>query len=427
MSNLIIHLLQSAIGIGLFYGVYWLLLRNMKWFSLNRILIILFLLLSVLLPFITISGQVPVIPVELHSMEVMNTSSSVSNPQSEMSHGTGISYISILSIIYISGATFFLLRFFYSLLQLTVMYVCSPRVRKNNFIVVLRPGKQSPFTFFNLLFVSEEKFYSENFHKILLHESVHHKQWHSLDNIVLELISIIQWFNPFVWLFRKALKTQHEYLADRSVINKGVCRLSYQKILFEESVGVALNLTSNFHYSLLKQRLKMMTLEKNKNKEYIRYLLLAPMVLVVSLFLMGHSGSNAIANDPIDAAPEYKEGQENLMFYLQSNARYPQTARKNNLQATVYVNFEVAASGEVNKIWVAENAHDAHALFDELIVVAQGSSGTPSEATSGSEALEDMQTEAVRLVEGLGDFTPARYNEAPVKAIVCLPVTFVVQ
>ena len=171
----------------------------------------------------------------------------------------------------------------------------------------------------------------------------------------------------------------------------------------------------------------MMTLEKNKNKEYIRYLLLAPMVLVVSLFLMGHSGSNAIANDPIDAAPEYKEGQENLMFYLQSNARYPQTARKNNLQATVYVNFEVAASGEVNKIWVAENAHDAHALFDELIVVAQGSSGTPSEATSGSEALEDMQTEAVRLVEGLGDFTPARYNEAPVKAIVCLPVTFVVQ
>ena len=424
MSNLSFHLLQSGIGIALFYVAYWFLLRNLKWFSFNRMLIITFLLLAVLLPFVSLPGEISAMPLVLPSVEMMHTAPAAQTVQPDISNASGVSILSILSIIYISGATFFLLRFLYSLLQLAVMYVGSSRVRKGGFIIVLQPGEQSPFAFFNLLFVSEAKYRSEKFNEILMHESVHRGQWHSLDIIILELISIVQWFNPFVWLFRRALKSQHEYLADRGVIEKGVCRLSYQKILFEESVGVALNLTSNFNYSLLKQRLKMMTLEKTKKRAYVRYLLLAPMVIMVSFFLLGHSGKNSLAGEPLDVLPEYKEGQQALMLYLQSNLRYPQSARAQNLQTTVYVNFEVDTGGKVGEAWVAEDATGADVILEQLVVVAHGAAG---EAATGSRALEDLQAETLRVVKGMGDFTPAQRNESPVKAVVCLPVRFAIQ
>jgi hypothetical protein len=95
--------------------------------------------------------------------------------------------------------------------------------------------------------------------ELLLHEEAHCLQYHSIDIIIIELIYVFLWFNPAIWLFKKALLLNHEYLADNIVLKKNDL-VNYQQLLLNIVLQNNSNyLVSNFKYSSIKSRLEMMT------------------------------------------------------------------------------------------------------------------------------------------------------------------------
>jgi TonB family protein len=91
------------------------------------------------------------------------------------------------------------------------------------------------------------------------HEVEHVKQGHSLDVIILELLTVFQWFNPFMWMLNRAIRETHEFLADQAVLTNGVSRGEYKLLLLNQFVGDQLVIANNFNYSLIKKRIKMMS------------------------------------------------------------------------------------------------------------------------------------------------------------------------
>ncbi len=115
--------------------------------------------------------------------------------------------LNILTIIYIGGATYFCLRFLSNIARIYFLYFRFPKYKFNEFKAVILDNDQAPFTFFNLLFISRSDYESGNTDEIIVHEKAHRDEYHSFDIILLEIMTIIQWFNPFVWLFRLSLKS----------------------------------------------------------------------------------------------------------------------------------------------------------------------------------------------------------------------------
>ena len=283
------YLLKSATAISVFYSMYWLLLRNETYFKLNRAYLILSIAISMLAPLL-----------KFNIFE--RTSNSIGNiiqPIVITTKGVIASNnnsLSILSIIYISGVVFFTLHLLTKLSRVYYLYARFPKVQYNGFRTVLVDSNISPFTFFSILFLSRSDFENGNITEMVIHEKAHKEQLHSLDVILLELVTIVQWFNPFIWLIRMAIKSEHEFLADSKVIEKGYDKVAYQTLLFEKSLGViGLGVTNNFNYSLLKTRLKMMTIKKSGSKAIAKYLLSLPLILSMCFVLT--TNLNAIAQE----------------------------------------------------------------------------------------------------------------------------------
>ncbi|WP_116495448.1 M56 family metallopeptidase [Balneicella halophila] len=174
---------------------------------------------------------------------------------------------------YFIGMLFFSFRFLYRYMQI--------RNIKNNgklfFIdgveVVSTNESMAPFSFLNTIFIPQDLMDEEGYRQIILHEMEHVKQRHSYDILILEILTIIQWCNPFVWLLKRAVHENHEYLADNAVLATGVKRGNYKLLLLNQCMGDTIFIASPFNYSLIKNRIKMMNKIKSPKIANLKYLL----------------------------------------------------------------------------------------------------------------------------------------------------------
>jgi TonB family protein len=116
---------------------------------------------------------------------------------------------------------------------------------------------------------------------MLEHEKQHIYQGHTFDVLVLEFVAVFQWFNPFFWMFRRALRENHEFLADQAVISHGTAPSRYKQILLNQYVGEQIVLANNFNYSLIKTRIRMISKIKSRKIANVKFLV--GIVLAVSL------------------------------------------------------------------------------------------------------------------------------------------------
>jgi TonB family protein len=127
------------------------------------------------------------------------------------------------------------------------------------FNIVFLDTETTPFSFLSYVFVGRNSIQDTDYNRMLAHELEHIKQGHSFDVIILELLTAFQWFNPFMWVLRRAIRENHEYLADQAVLNSGVSCGEYKKLLINQFVGGQLVIANNFNYSIIKNRIKMMS------------------------------------------------------------------------------------------------------------------------------------------------------------------------
>jgi hypothetical protein len=127
-----------------------------------------------------------------------------------------------------------------------------------------------PFSFFNVVFINPKFHTQDDLPEILAHEKVHIRENHWFDLLFIELLTVIFWFNPFIWFFERSIKQNHEYLADKSVLSNGHSVSRYQAILVNQLMGMQIiGITNNLNFALNTNRLKMMT--KKKTPKIKRY------------------------------------------------------------------------------------------------------------------------------------------------------------
>jgi TonB family protein len=263
MNSAVNYIIESGVSLALLSLIYVLFLRKETFFRINRLFLLGSVLFSVILPVIKLRIFAPqsVILSEITVTPYRNLLESIT----VYSHGLSgtveqaVLSANLLIYFYIAGVAFFFGRFLFRILQLLLIIRRNGVQSANGFKLVILEKETSPYSFMNYIFVSQSLMQSRGYDKMIEHEVEHVKQGHSLDVIILELLTVFQWFNPFMWMLNRAIRETHEFLADQAVLSKGVSRGEYKLLLLNQFVGGQLVIANNFNYSLIKNRIKMMS------------------------------------------------------------------------------------------------------------------------------------------------------------------------
>jgi hypothetical protein len=189
----------------------------------------------------------------------------------------------LLSYIYLIGVLVFGLKFILQILLLCYRSFTRPVTRDGRFRIVQTRGNRGPCTFANTIFINPTLYDPETFQQILVHEKIHVSGGHTLDILLAELAVVFQWFNPFVWLYRREVENNLEFLTDRSVLeHPDIERLAYQLSLVRVSAPhLPFSITNNYNQSLLKRRIVMMNSQHSARYTIWRYFVLLPILTVL--------------------------------------------------------------------------------------------------------------------------------------------------
>jgi hypothetical protein len=422
---MILYLIKSSLLIVVFYLYYLLVIRNQPLFRLNRLYLLTALMLSVVLPLLPGIRITP----ERTMMETLDaiTITHLLIPQNITGKPD---LINPAMIIYLSGVCWFALRFITSLGRIFYLCMRFPVVRVRKIRTVLLPENEAPFTFFHTLFISKSDYESgEEGSGILEHELSHIRQWHSLDVMLFELASVVFWFNPFIWLMRSAIKTEHEYAADEQVVKKGHNALAYQQLLLERNFSLSLaGPTNHFNRSLLKNRFNMINTHKTPKKAGLRYWTIFPLLAFVCTVSLMEELKAAEPTDSVyfvaEVMPEYPGGMEAVRTYLANNLIYPEIALKQKVEGRVYVQFVVNKDGKVEDIQVMKSKINQSSENEVVVVGYAPGDKRPADQAGGISALE---AEAYRVVSSLGVFKPGSQDGKLVRVQYTLPIVFALQ
>jgi len=387
MSNFILYLTESAGSLIILYMVYWLFLRRDTFFMMNRLYLLGMVFFSLMVPLIPI----PLLPsAQISDMIIMLEPVLISPEKVETIAAGNLQWIEIAWVIYITGVVIFTSRFLVQLMQLYFITRRSGINRHKDLRLVFVDRGYSPFSFFNLIFINDKEIPDDSLETILAHERVHVKQAHSCDLLIVEILTILQWFNPFAWLIGRDLKSIHEFLADEGVLRSGMDRTNYQEMILNKTMGIQVNnLTNNFNVSLLKKRIIMMTKIRSSMWTKIKFVLVLPAILLVISLLSASttpvhltgdntgkpavkqethalpSGQQAGEKSPgtkapsnpdtnvysvVDKVPSFPGGQDACTKFILKNIRYPEEALKNGIKGTVFVTFIVKTDGTVTDV-----------------------------------------------------------------------------
>lgn len=256
-------LYESGISLSVLSLIYIIFLRKETFFRANRIFLLISVIFSLILPLLHIPvfapqsnliGEVRVTPYQ-NLLETVIVSSQGFSETVE----TAVTSSTLILYGYLLGILVFLTLFLVRGFQLRRLISRSEVVYAEKYSLVVVDEQISPFSFLKYIFISRNFRDMPGHQRMLMHELEHVKQGHTWDVLILEVLIIFQWFNPFMWLLRRAIRENHEYLADKAVLAAGIRPAEYKELLLNQFVGGPYLATSHFNYSLIRNRLRMMT------------------------------------------------------------------------------------------------------------------------------------------------------------------------
>ena len=335
------YILQVNIYLVIFYSFYQLLLAKETFFTLNRIYLLSAGVLSFTIPFLRFEwfNQHAAEPLLAGAGQLSDLMTQVSIQNEQTQFGWG----NLVVMVYLSGMAFFVLKLLYQLLALRLLLKKVP--------------VGNAFSFFNYKRIDQQLPEADIIDR---HEDIHVRQLHTLDVLFFEVVGILTWFNPIIYLYKKTIKNIHEYLADEAAAEFQGDKEAYALLLLSNAFGIEPNKLTNtfFNKSLLKRRIFMLHKERSAKVAILKYGMLLPLfgitltlsaasihnnktILAVSeelpldnpMISVQSAIENPLSNGQSDWKPFYK--------YLQRELRYPQEAQKSNTQGTTQVKFTV--------------------------------------------------------------------------------------
>ena len=218
----------------------------------------------------------------------------------EIEEGNNISIPLIFLVIYLSGIFFFLIRLIGQSIKPIGIILRNRSNKKTTHIILENDQFDFPFSFFNYIFINPTHHKQEELDDILAHEKVHIHERHWIDLIIIELLTVIFWFNPFIWFFEHSMKQNHEYLADEGVLSRGQTPVRYQALLVNQLMGMqVIGLSNSLNFALGPNRLKMMTKQKTSKKKLFRLIWGIPVlaVLLVAFAKPNYQADNTLREE----------------------------------------------------------------------------------------------------------------------------------
>ena len=411
------------------YLAYTALLRPTTFFRLNRIYLVSTFVLSLFIPFLPWpelwqgatsdlkSPAVYMLPMVSTAPEDISVLIQATAPKTP-------AWQFALFAAYFLGATVFLLRLSAGLVQLWRWRREGRRENLGEFWLVHTDQATQPFSFFRWLYWPDRLHLdAEESRQMLEHEVAHIRQWHSLDLFIAELISALFWFTPLPWLYGRALRNVHEYLADAAVLQHSNRKIYGHLLVRQALLGSNISLVHNFSPAQLKKRIHMMTKHQTRPEALMRYVLMLPLPLLLgALFANRPANETALPENPApvvmatdtipttaEVMPMYvsencqgitdaKARQEcafkAMIQFIGKNLRYPEAARKAGIEGMAVVSFVVDETGAITNAKVVKDVG--------------GGCGT----------------EAMRVVESMPRWSPGMNDGKPVKVSMMLPVQF---
>jgi len=288
------YMLKVSICIVVFYAFYVLMLRKCTFFLLNRLYLISGILLSFVVPVLNFSifkGQSDNVFNMLQPI-LIEPEYDFFQPHNLTNHVITINYSIILPAIYFTGVSIMFFKLLFSILRI-IRISNSSETYQFDKTKIIKVNSILPFSFFNMIFLPK----NENSPMIIEHEMAHVRQFHWVDLLIVEIASVLLWFNPFVILYKSSLKLQHEYLADTSVIKDNNQIESYLGCMLRQIQVVSSDgLISQFYCKTIKKRIIMISKNKTSIKYLGVYILVIPLVCSLLLaFTRDNSNINSSA------------------------------------------------------------------------------------------------------------------------------------
>ena len=477
------YLLKLNLALIVLFGFYKLMFSGDTFFALRRATLIGMYLVAMLVPGLNCSYW---INKSVGMVSMANEYAAIVLPAVTITPGGGgaIGWETTAMTIYTMVACLFLLRFFWQLVSIVRLRNKCRTTDINGTKVYLLESNEGPFSFFNWIFINPTKHNRQETDEIMTHELAHCRQLHSIDVLFTELFAIVFWANPFVWLLKREVRLNLEYLADNNVLAGGTDSKKYQYHLlglaYRKNVAT---ISNNFNVLPLKKRIKMMNKKRTKRIAKVKYALYIPLaaaLLVVSnIETVARDIANVAKAMPMAKASVKQEKMVDLSF---SNKATVAVESRKNVQSTEAIerkdnkmevqadnrNSEMSAqkveettevaneesaekgpkkspkkvyeyienmptfNGNLNQ-WLlqnmkypveAMNKKEQGKVIVQFIVSENGEVSEPKIIRSVSPALDE---EACRIVLAMPKWNPGKLKGKPVAVRYMLPITFRLQ
>jgi hypothetical protein len=286
MMALLIYSIKSALVLTLLYLPYTLMLRQESFFRMNRITLLTILMLALVLPMVDIPSLAnPEQPVvyEMQQRIMLMTQEAETTSMSLAKTTRTFSWLGILALVYIIGISLALCIRLWQLFRIgqIIRGGCLWTDKSDHATIYCHIDDVAPFSWMRSIVISESD-YKPFGREILLHEKAHILNRHSIDILFLTLVETVQWWNPIAYLLGRSLRDVHEYEADDYVLHQGISLHNYQALLVKKALAnTSYAFANNFNHSLIKKRIYMMNHPKSNPWLRSKVLYILPVMLVV--------------------------------------------------------------------------------------------------------------------------------------------------
>ena len=278
MENLLMYFAKVNGLIILFYLMYVVFLQKETFFTSNRWYFLTGLLLSLILPLITFTKTIWIEPTpipEYYEEAIPITYNTIETPTQAPLDWSLIlmSTYFVISILIIMKIGMELVSFFRRIQK-------QNKQKESDYTLVDSNSAENPFSFFSYIVINKDMFTEEELQHILTHESIHVKQKHSFDVLIGKVFCAIFWVNPIIWLYRKAMLQNLEFIADNETFQQIENKYEYQKTLLKVVTHQHdLSITNQFYQSLIKKRIVMLHTNQSHKKNVWKYATILPLLV----------------------------------------------------------------------------------------------------------------------------------------------------
>ncbi|MEM9000986.1 MAG: peptidoglycan DD-metalloendopeptidase family protein [Bacteroidota bacterium] len=283
METFFTHLLKSSGILLVFLCCYSICLKKETFFKSNRCFLAAGLLISTFLPFLTLTKTilVEIGPTTTAIESVVYETKIVESGVTPIIDPDPLHWHATIFITYLIGTVFFSYRLIRQLLAIYSIKKEGVVLKEDNFYHVKTKKQISPFSFFHHIFYHPTQFNANELKTIIEHEKIHARQFHSIDILLLEIVLIISWFNPLLWLYKRMVKQNLEFLADSKTCHNQEEKKFYQYLMLKQAIAPHKFVLANpFFNSLIKKRIVMLNQNQSKRVNALKILWVLPFLAV---------------------------------------------------------------------------------------------------------------------------------------------------